>query len=93
MAGFHPRWGERPVPARSGAGLGPTGASLAEKKENSPPRKAAASVDGAYASFRLPIRRAVSPKTSRGVKEKQVKGPGSLTGVPCRVTSPGRAGR
>ena len=28
-----------------------------------------------------------------GVKKEQVKGPGSPTGVPCRVTSPGRAGR
>ena len=28
-----------------------------------------------------------------GVILKQVKGPGSPTGVPCRVTSPGRAGR
>ena len=28
-----------------------------------------------------------------GVKKKQVKGPGSPTGVPCRVTSPGRAER
>ena len=28
-----------------------------------------------------------------GVKNKQVKGPGSPTGVPCRVTSPGRAER
>ena len=36
------------------------------------------------------------PKKSaveRGVKKEQVKGPGSPTGVPCRVTSPGRAGR
>ena len=30
VAGFHPRWGNGPVPARSGAGLGPTGASLVE---------------------------------------------------------------
>ena len=64
--------GERPASARSGAGLGPTGASLAERKENGPARKAAASADGAYASFRLPIRRVVSPKTSSGERcEKQ----------------------
>ena len=30
VAGFHPRWGNGPAPARSGAVLGPTGPSLAE---------------------------------------------------------------
>ena len=30
VAGFHPRWGNGPAPARSGAGLGHTGASLVE---------------------------------------------------------------
>ena len=92
---FPPQVGERTVPARSGAGLGHTEPSLAEKKENIPPRKAAASVEGAYASFRLPIRRVVSPKTSSGERcEKQAgERPGVATGVPCRVTSPGRAGR
>ena len=30
LAEFHPRWGNGPASARSGAGLGPTGASLAE---------------------------------------------------------------
>ena len=94
-AGFHPRWGNGPVPARSGAGLGHTGPSLAERKENSPTRKTTASVTGEYASFRLPTRRMVSqkPEVVKGVKKEQVKGPGSPTGVPCRVTSPGRAGR
>ena len=38
--------GETTRPARTEAGLGPTGASLAERKENRPARKAAASVDG-----------------------------------------------
>ena len=87
--------GERPAPARSGAGLGHTGPSLAERKENSPTRKTTASVTGEYASFRLPTRRMVSqkPEVVKGVKKEQVKGPGSPTGVPCRVTSPGRAGR
>ena len=50
---FPPQVGERPVPARSGAGLGHTGPSLAERKENSPTRKTTASADGEYASFRL----------------------------------------
>ena len=64
--------GERPVPARSGAGLGHTGPSLAERKENDPARKAVASADGEYASVRLPIRLTVSPKTSSGERcEKQ----------------------
>ena len=48
---FPPQVGNGPAPARSGAGLGPTGASLAEKKENSPARKTTASADGEYASF------------------------------------------
>ena len=92
---FPPRVGERPAPARSGAGLGHTGPSLAERKENSPTRKTTASVTGEYASFRLPTRRMVSqkPEVVKGVKKEQVKGPGSPTGVPCRVTSSGRAGR
>ena len=30
LAEFHPRWGNGPAPARSGAGLGHTGANLAE---------------------------------------------------------------
>ena len=33
---FPPQVGERPAPARSGGGLGPTGASFAERKENGP---------------------------------------------------------
>ena len=87
--------GETTRPARTEAGLGPTGASLAERKENSPTRKTTASVTGEYASFRLPTRRMVSqkPEVVKGVKKEQVKGPGSPTGVPCRVTSPGRAER
>ena len=90
-----PRVGERPAPARSGAGLGHTGPSLAERKENDPARKAVASADGEYASVRLPIKHMVSPKTSSGERcEKQAgERPGVATGVPCRVTSPGRAGR
>ena len=76
---FPPRVGERPAPARSGAGLGHTGPSLAERKENSPTRKTTASVTGEYASFRLPTRRMVSqkPEVVKGVKKEQVKGPGS----------------
>ena len=95
VAGLGPRWGNGPVPARSGAGLGHTGPSLAERKENDPARKAVASADGEYASVRLPIKHMVSPKTSSGERcEKQAgERPGVATGVPCRVTSPGRAGR
>ena len=87
--------GERPVPARSGAGLGHTGPSLAERKENSPTRKTTASVTGEYASFRLSHQANGFPKTRSGERceKREVKGPGSPTGVPCRVTSPGRAGR
>ena len=87
--------GERPVPARSGGGLGHTGLSLAERKENSPARKAAASANEEYASVRLPIRHTGSPKTSSGERCEKRAGerPGVAGGVPCRVTSPGRAGR
>lgn len=82
-------------PARTEAGSGPTGPSLAERKENDPARKAVASADGEYASVRLPIKHMVSPKTSSGERcEKQAgERPGVAGGVPCRVTSPGRAGR
>ena len=92
---FKPQLGERPAPARSGGGLGHTGPSLAERKENDPARKAVASADGEYASVRLPIKHMVSPKTSSGERcEKQAgERPGVATGVPCRVTSSGRAGR
>ena len=72
LAGFHPRWGKRPVPARSGAIWAPQGPVW--QKEKKPPL--------------LPVGGEVG-----GVILKQVKGPGSPTGVPCRVTSPGRAGR
>ena len=88
---FPPRVGERPAPARSGAGLGPTGASLAERKEKGPARKAAASADGEYASFRLPTRRSVSPKTSSGKRcEKQA---GERPGVAHRRPVPGHFAR
>lgn len=89
MAGFHPRWGTT-RPARTEAGSGHTGPSLAERKENDPARKAVASADGAYASVRLPIKHMVSQKPAvvRGVKNKQVKGPGSPTGVPCGSLRP-----
>ena len=68
-----PQVGKRPVPARSGAGLGHTEPSLAERKENGPTRKTTASVTGEYASFRLPTRRMVSqkPEVVRGVKKEQ----------------------
>ena len=87
--------GERPVPARSGAGLGPTGASLAERKENGPTWKTAHNVDSEYVGVWLPARRVVSPKTSSGERCVKQAGerPGVAGGVPCRGTSPGRAGR
>ena len=72
VAGLGPRWGKRPVPARSGAIWAPQGPVW--QKEKKPPL--------------LPVGGEVG-----GVILKQVKGPGSPTGVPCRVTSPGRAGR
>ena len=92
---FPPRVGERPAPARSGAGLGHTGPSLAERKENSPTRKTTASVTGEYASFRLSHQANGFPKTSSGERCVKQAGerPGVAGGVPCRVTSPGRAGR
>ena len=87
--------GGTPAPARSGAGLGHTGPSLAERKENSPTRKTTASVTGEYASFRLSHQANGFPKTSSGERCVKQAGerPGVAGGVPCRVTSPGRAGR
>lgn len=76
---FPPRVGERPAPARSGAGLGHTGPSLAERKENSPTRKTTASVTGEYASFRLSHQANGFPKTSSG--ERCVKQAGERPGV------------
>lgn len=92
---FPPRVGERPAPARSGAGLGHTGPSLTERKENSPTRKTTASVTGEYASFRLSHQANGFPKTRSGERCEKRAGerPGVAGGVPCRVTSPGRAGR
>ena len=68
VAGLGPRWGKRPVPARSGA---------------------------IYASFRLSHQANGFPKTSSGERCVKQAGerPGVAGGVPCRVTSPGRAGR
>ena len=92
---FPPRVGERPAPARSGAGLGHTGPSLAERKEISPTRKTTASVTGEYVSFRLSHQANGFPKTRSGERCEKRAGerPGVAGGVPCRVTSPGRAGR
>ena len=92
---FTPQVGNGPVPARSGAGLGHTEPSLAERKENGPTWKTAHNVDSEYVGVWLPARRVVSPKTSSGERcEKQAgERPGVAGGVPCRVTSPGRAGR
>lgn len=88
---FTPQVGERPASARSGAGLGHTGPSLAERKENDPARKAVASADGAYASVRLPIKHMVSPKTSSGERcEKQA---GERPGVAHRRPVPGHFAR
>ena len=72
VAGLGPRWGNGPVPARSGAIWAPQG-PVWQKEKKPPPLP----VGGKFG----------------GVILKQVKGPGSPTGVPCRVTSPGRAGR
>ena len=89
-AGFHPRWGTT-RPARTEAGSGHTGPSLAERKENDPARKAVASADGAYASVRLPIKHMVSPKTSSGERcEKQA---GERPGVAHRRPVPGHFAR
>ena len=91
MAEFHPRWGNGPAFARSEAGLGHTGPSLAERKENDPARKAVASADGEYASVRLPIKHMVSPKTSSGERcEKQA---GERPGVAHRRPVPGHFAR
>ena len=90
VAGFHPRWGTT-RPARTEAGSGHTGPSLAERKENDPARKAVASADGAYASVRLPIKHMVSPKTSSGERcEKQA---GERPGVAHRRPVPGHFAR
>lgn len=78
VAGFHPRWGTT-RPARTEAGSGHTGPSLAERKENDPARKAVASADGAYASVWLLIRLTVSSKTSSG--ERCEKRAGERPGV------------
>ena len=88
---FPPQVGERPVPARSGGGLGHTGLSLAERKENSPARKAAASANEEYASVRLPIRHTGSPKTSSG--ERCEKRAGERPGVAHRRPVPGHFAR
>ena len=90
-ARFPPQVGKRPVPARLGGGLGHTGPSLAERKENSPARKAAASANEEYASVRLPIRHTGSPKTSSGERcEKQA---GERPGVAHRRPVPGHFAR
>ena len=88
---FPPRVGERPAPARSGAGLGHTGPSLAERKENSPTRKTTASVTGEYASFRLSHQANGFPKTSSG--ERCVKQAGERPGVAHRRPVPGHLAR
>ena len=83
--------GEAIRPNQVRAGLGHTGPSLAERKEKGPARKAAASADGEYASFRLPTRRSVSPKTSSGKRcEKQA---GERPGVAHRRPVPGHFAR
>lgn len=84
---FPPRVGERPAPARSGAGLGHTGPSLAERKENSPTRKTTASVTGEYASFRLSHQANGFPKTRSG--ERCEKTAGERLGVAHRRPVPG----
>ena len=88
---FPPRVGERPAPARSGAGLGHTGPSLAERKENGPTWKTAHNVDSEYVGVWLPARRVVSPKTSSGERcEKQA---GERPGVAHRRPVPGHFAR
>ena len=88
---FPPRVGERPAPARSGAGLGHTGPSLAERKENSPTRKTTASVTGEYASFRLSHQANGFPKTRSG--ERCEKRAGERPGVAHRRPVPGHFAR
>ena len=77
---FPPRVGERPVPARSGAGLGHTEPSLAEKKKTAQPGKQPPAQMENMPAFDLPpgARFPQKPAVVKGVKKEQVKGPGSL---------------
>ena len=95
VAGFHPRWGTDPPPPGQGPVRAPQGRVWQKRKKTAHPGKQppAQMVHTPALDFPLGEWFPQKPAVVRGVKNKQVKGPGSPTGVPCRVTSPGRAGR
>ena len=94
-AGFHPRWGNDPSQPGQGAVWATQGSVWQKEKKTAQPGKQppAQTKNTPALGFPSGTRVPQKPAVVRGVKKEQVKGPGSPTGVPCRVTSPGRAGR
>ena len=93
---FPPQVGERTRPRPVRGRFGPHRGEFRRKKRKPPGPESSRQRRWANTSaFGFPLGEwfPQKPAVVRGVKKEQVKGPGSPTGVPCRVTSPGRAGR
>ena len=92
---LRPRWGNDPPPPGQGPVWATQGPVWQKRKKTAQPGKqlTAQTAHTPALGFPSSIWFPQKPAVVRGVKNKQVKGPGSPTGVPCRVTSPGRAGR
>ena len=92
---FPPRVGNDPPPPGQRPVWAPQSPVWQKRKKTARPGKQppAQTADAPAFDFPPGTRFPQKPAVERGVKKQQVKGPGSPTGVPCRVTSPGRAGR
>ena len=95
LAGFLPRRGNDPPQPGQGPVWATQGRVWQKEKKTAQPGKQPPAQTANMPAFDFPpgARFPQKPAVERGVKKQQVKGPGSPTGVPCRVTSPGRAGR